>query len=84
LRAAIGADCDGAIVANAEFATAHSTLPLPSPRFGCVKMDRDDDPNRDDPSEFAALHWLNDIPRDEARNVRNCVAVVSGKRPPAG
>jgi hypothetical protein len=46
--------------------------------FGCLMMDLDDDPGRDDASTVKALHWLYDVLRDEAHNIRGFVEMLGG------
>ena len=38
--------------------------------YGCVMMELDDDPERDDKREVDTIKWLYEVLRDEAHNVR--------------
>jgi hypothetical protein len=45
--------------------------------FGCITADLDDGDESDNPDEVAALRWLYEMFREEAKNIRDCVAMVS-------
>jgi hypothetical protein len=47
--------------------------------FGSVMMELDDDPERGDASEVQAIRWLYEMLRNEAHNIRTCVAGAQGK-----
>ena len=44
--------------------------------YGCVMMELDDDPERDDGREVAAIKWLYSMLRDEAHNVRGYLELL--------
>jgi hypothetical protein len=46
--------------------------------LGCVMMDLGDDPEQNDASEVQAVRWLYAVLRDEAHNIRQCVALAQG------
>jgi hypothetical protein len=48
--------------------------------LGCVLLDLNDDPEDDNASGIAALRWLFEMLEDEARNIRDCVAMAQGGR----
>jgi hypothetical protein len=44
--------------------------------LGAVMMDLDDDPEREDRTEVAAIRWLYGVLRDEAHNVRGYMELL--------
>jgi hypothetical protein len=44
--------------------------------YGCVMMELDDNPQRQDSREIATIKWLYKILRDEAHNVRGFVELL--------
>jgi hypothetical protein len=48
--------------------------------YACIMMDLDDDPERSDDREVAAIKWLYAVLRDEAHNVRGFVELLDDAR----
>jgi hypothetical protein len=44
--------------------------------YGCVMMELDDNPQRQDNREVATIKWLYEVLRDEAHNVRGFVELL--------
>jgi hypothetical protein len=44
--------------------------------YGCVMMELDDDPERDDKREVDTIKWLYEVLRDEAHNVRGYLELL--------
>lgn len=45
--------------------------------LGCITADLDDGDESDNPDEVAALRWLYEMFREEAKNIRDCVAMAA-------
>jgi hypothetical protein len=44
--------------------------------LGCIMMDLDDDPESGNASGVEAIRWLYEVLREEAHNIRHCVAMA--------
>ena len=44
--------------------------------YGCVMMELNDDPERDDKREVDTIKWLYEVLRDEAHNVRGYLKLL--------
>ena len=48
--------------------------------LGCVMMDLDYDPENGDATTAEAIRWLYEMLRNEAKNIRDCVAITQEPR----